>query len=231
MSLLNGLKGWFGEAVGSLAQWVLLDEREYKMINDLTIENGNGTTQIDHVIISRFGIFVVEDKNIDGWIFGDPNNSLWTIVKWGRNYRIQNPLHQNYRHIRAIVNILRINISQVHSVIVFRGDCRFKTAMPDNVISGGYISYIKRFRNFLFTENQVNAMYDVLQSRALRKCRATKIDHIESLKERYSSNTVCPKCGSNLVLRTAKKGKNCGKQFYGCSRYPTCHYIKRLDDD
>lgn len=36
----------------------------------------------------------------------------------------------------------------------------------------------------------------------------------------------CPKCNGDLVLRTAKKGVNAGKQFLGCSNYPKCKYIK-----
>lgn len=38
----------------------------------------------------------------------------------------------------------------------------------------------------------------------------------------------CPKCGSQLVLRTAKKGNNAGNQFYGCSNFPKCRYIQNL---
>ena len=39
---------------------------------------------------------------------------------------------------------------------------------------------------------------------------------------------ICPRCGNKLVLRTAKKGQNIGNQFYGCSGYPKCKYIKNL---
>ncbi len=39
---------------------------------------------------------------------------------------------------------------------------------------------------------------------------------------------VCPKCGSKLIIRTAKKGDNAGNQFYGCSGYPKCRYIENL---
>ena len=35
-----------------------------------------------------------------------------------------------------------------------------------------------------------------------------------------SEGMVCPKCGSKLVLRVAKKGENAGNQFYGCSAFP-----------
>lgn len=40
----------------------------------------------------------------------------------------------------------------------------------------------------------------------------------------------CPKCNGNLVLRTATKGANAGKQFYGCSNYPKCRYIQNIAD-
>ncbi len=42
---------------------------------------------------------------------------------------------------------------------------------------------------------------------------------------------LCPKCGSKLVLRTAKKGNYQGNQFWGCSRYPKCRYMENLIPD
>ncbi len=36
---------------------------------------------------------------------------------------------------------------------------------------------------------------------------------------------LCPDCGKAMVLRTAQKGKNAGKQFWGCSAYPDCKGI------
>ncbi|MBR4224275.1 MAG: NERD domain-containing protein [Oscillospiraceae bacterium] len=41
-----------------------------------------------------------------------------------------------------------------------------------------------------------------------------------------SQDMICPRCGSTLVLRTAKRGENVGKQFYGCSAFPRCRYTK-----
>lgn len=37
---------------------------------------------------------------------------------------------------------------------------------------------------------------------------------------------ACPKCGSEMVRRTAKKGANAGNQFWGCSRFPTCTGVR-----
>ncbi len=43
-----------------------------------------------------------------------------------------------------------------------------------------------------------------------------------------STAQKCPKCNAPLVLRTATKGQNAGMQFYGCSNYPKCRYIKPI---
>ena len=67
--------------------------------------------QIDHVVMSKFGIFVIEAKNIDGWIFGDEKSAKWTVVKPGRKHQMQNPLRQNLRHTKAIAEFLNQQVS------------------------------------------------------------------------------------------------------------------------
>lgn len=69
MSLRSIFKGWIGEVQGTLAKKIFLDSQVYVDINNVTIPTPNGSTQIDHVIVSRYGVFVVETKNMDGWIF------------------------------------------------------------------------------------------------------------------------------------------------------------------
>ena len=51
-------------------------------------------------------------------------------------------------------------------------------------------------------------------------------DHLAKIKEQRDNPTTCPWCGGKLVVRTAKKGANIGKQFYGCSNYPKCRYTR-----
>ena len=80
MSLISSFKGWVGEMQGTLAAKIRLDSEIYRSINNVTIPTANGTTQIDHVIVSKYGIFVVETKNIKGWIYGDEKQAQWTQV-------------------------------------------------------------------------------------------------------------------------------------------------------
>ncbi len=56
---------------------------------------------------------------------------------------------------------------------------------------------------------------------------------IEQLSQKVSqpskdqtAKKICPRCGKELVLRTAKKGDNQGNQFWGCSGFPHCRYIE-----
>lgn len=224
MSLSTFIKGWTGEAMGAVVQWAFLDKSTYFSLNNITLSTANGTTQIDHVIVSKYGIFVIEAKNIDGWIFGDPKSPQWTIVKPGRKFKMQNPMHQNYRHVKAIVEFLYIEDRKIHSMVMFWGECEFKTDMPRNVISKGYATYIKSFRDELFTDQEVAEIVDALRSGALPKTWATRKVHLESLKTRHSSTTVCPKCASPLVLRTSKSGAAASSKFYGCTAYPKCRH-------
>lgn len=59
------------------------------------------TTEIDHIIASKYGIFVIETKSIKGWIFDNPNQKTWAqkICKYLNKF--QSLLYQNYKHIKT----------------------------------------------------------------------------------------------------------------------------------
>lgn len=231
MSLFNFLKGWAGEVMGAFAHWAFLDKSIYFSLNNLTMPTKNGTTQIDHVVVSKYGIFVIEAKNIDGWIFGDERAPQWSIVKPGRKFRMQNPLHQNYRHVKAIAEFLDLGEERLHSLVMFWGECQFKTEMPRNVMLKGYATYIKSFDQVLFTDEQVGAIVEALKTGALPKTWATRTLHLQSLQARHTSISVCPKCNSPLTLRAAKTGVNAGSKFYGCSAFPKCRHTATYLDN
>lgn len=56
---------------------------------------------IDHVVISKYGVFVIETKNYRGWIIGNEKSEYWTQVIYKRKERLYNPIKQNYGHIKA----------------------------------------------------------------------------------------------------------------------------------
>jgi len=80
----------------------------YRLFHDLMLPTPDGLTQIDHVFVSRFGVFVVETKNLGGWIFGNPSRRRWTqVLPGGRKQQFQKPLCQNHRHERVVEEALQ----------------------------------------------------------------------------------------------------------------------------
>lgn len=87
------IKGIIGEkSVSSLLYF--LDYSKYKVINNVVIKNGEITSQIDHTIISDFGIFVIETKNFKGWIVGGEKSEFWTQIMFKNRNKFYNPLLQ-----------------------------------------------------------------------------------------------------------------------------------------
>ena len=115
-------KGVIGEFIVNVASKLMLDKKEYRLIKNVTLPTEDGTTQIDHVIVSKYGIFVVETKNMKGWIFGDPKQSTWTQKIFKHTSKFQNPLHQNFKHVKTMEALLDLSDQQIHSLIVFVGE-------------------------------------------------------------------------------------------------------------
>lgn len=204
---------------------IKLDTNTYKRFHNLIVNTTNGTTQIDHVILCKYGIFVIETKNYNGWIFGNENQKYWTqVLNKNIRHTFQNPLHQNYRHTKALSDELKVEIDKIHSIVFFIGDAQLKTKLPANVVTSGLTDYIEQFNRTVFSDIELTRMEQQLSK--LQSTSVSAKEHVIDLKERYSSSTICPKCGSQLIKRIAKRGPNAGTEFLGCSGFPSCKYIK-----
>ncbi|WP_350225386.1 nuclease-related domain-containing protein [Vibrio parahaemolyticus] len=226
------LKGVFGEfLVNRLLS--KLPESDYALIKDVTLPTSDGTTQVDHIVVSKYGIFVVETKNMKGWIFGSARQKQWTQKIYRHSSKFQNPLHQNYKHIKALETLLGCSEEHLHSVIVFIGDSTFKTEMPPNVTyARGSIRYIQQFNDVVFSDNDYARLTESINRLKLKRGVITDLKHRKHVKEvvasKVSSNE-CPRCGSEMVLRETKRGENIGKQFWGCSTFPKCRAVKQFN--
>jgi len=224
-------KGVLGEASVQVLARIRLPSETYHAIHNVTLPTQDGTTQIDHIFVSRFGIFVIETKNMKGWIFGGDDQAQWTQIIFKKSVKFQNPLRQNYKHVRALEFVLDVPPETIHSVVVFVGESTFKTPMPTNVARGGdYVSYIKSFCELVLSELEVQHVVSQIKSARLEPSRVARRQHVGLLKARDdpSVERKCPNCGSRMVLRTAKRGANAGNQFWGCSAYPKCRVIQNV---
>ena len=189
MSLMSSFKGVLGETVINIAMWLKLEKDVYHRLNNITLPLANGgSTQIDHVIVSIYGIFVIETKNYKGWIFGNEKQRQWTQVIMGRKYKFQNPLRQNYLHIKTLADLLELDLSYFHSMIAFIGECKLKTRdeLPEHVLTSGMASYVKKKQHELLSEDEVRAIVEQIESNRFSKSWKTNKQHRAYLKDKHS---------------------------------------------
>lgn len=88
------IKGTLGEYKVSL-KLKRLTKKKYIVLNNILLKIGETTTQIDHVVISKSGIFIIETKNYKGWIHGHENSNYWTQTIYKHKTKFRNPIKQN----------------------------------------------------------------------------------------------------------------------------------------
>ena len=159
----------------------------WHLLNNVTLKLDKGTTQIDHVLISRFGVFVIETKHYKGWIFGDGKSKSWTQVLFQRKHQFQNPIHQNYKHVKAVQDSLDfLPPENVTGLVVFTGDSTFKTTPPAGVYTlGSLIAYLQSLKEEVLTENRMQFCVGRLECVRLALTRETDIEHRASLEGRH----------------------------------------------
>ncbi|MBD5518691.1 MAG: DNA-binding protein [Lachnospiraceae bacterium] len=206
------------------------------------------TTEIDVLLIHSTGIFVIESKNYSGWIFGSENSKTWTQTLRRGNGKVRkehfyNPIMQNNTHVKWLKEIVGTNIP-IYSLIAFSERCTLK----DITVESSDVVVINRQDISESVKHMGNRSIQALSKMDISRIQEMlypytqtteyeKQQHIENIKNRKSventaqenatnqnSNQICPRCGAELVLRTAKKGEHSGEQFYGCSRFPKCRY-------
>ena len=223
--LWRRLKGRRGEKqIAALLS--LLPKDKYKVINDLLIQKGGYSTQIDHVVISVYGMFIIETKYYRGWIYGGENSEYWTKNVFGHKYELRNPLWQNEGHIKAITRLLDDpGFVPIYNIVAFSSQANLKIDRSLPVMYWHQVvPYIRRYREQVMSESYVEEVYNTLLAANVEDKGARK-KHVQSVKQNKQrrDNAIvsgrCPKCGGKLVLREGRYGR-----FYGCSNYPKCNY-------
>ena len=160
---------------------------DYHLMNHVTIRMDDGTTQVDHILVSRFGVFVIETKHYTGWLFANAAGRTWTQVRFRARFKFQNPILQNKRHVRAVQGLLDFLPSDaVKSVVVFSGDAEFKTEIPQGVITIGQLAeYVRQQTEEVMSLNRLQFCVGRLETARLAISAETDVEHIQSLARRH----------------------------------------------
>ena len=203
-----------------------------KILRNVYVPTVDGkTSEIDVLFITQKGIIVFESKNYSGWIFGNEADSQWTaLLPNNQKNRFYNPIRQNKGHIKWLGEC--VGEIPMFSVIAFSDRCELKkitvTSPKVWIINRNQtnrvVREIWRESTDCLSAEQIDDLFEKLKS-FTKVSEEVKEEHIKSVQEKKET-LICPKCGGQLVLRTAKQGTNVGKNFYGCSNYPKCRYIR-----
>jgi Nuclease-related domain len=162
---------------------------DYHLMNHVTLKVEDGTTQIDHILVSRFGVFVIETKHFKGWIFANARQANWTQVLFKARFKFQNPILQNFRHVLAVQNLLDfLPPNTIKSVIVFTGESKFKNEIPEGVFSlAGLIDYLGEQTVEAMSLNRVQFCVGRLETARLAISGKTDVEHVQSLTRRHGN--------------------------------------------
>jgi len=180
------IKGYIGES--RVNSSLLQLPKQYRTINNLMIKNEKDeTSQIDHVVVSPEGIFVIETKNYTGLISGDEKVFKWTKNIYGKKYEFMNPIMQNEGHIRALKFLLsNCQGLKFYSVVAFDNKCELK-----NVISFNSVMYINEVNKYILsmksqnqlTDDQINRIYNFLIKSNITDATRRK-EHVKRIKSK-----------------------------------------------
>jgi hypothetical protein len=228
----------FGKSVGEFGEYAseyVLNNRALtnlsyiRTIHNVYVEKKGFTTEIDVIAITEKGLFVLESKNYSGWIFGDERSDKWMqMLVSGQKNQFYNPVKQNEGHIKKLADYLGVAPFCIYSYIVFSDRCELKKIpmntehikiIKRNQLLWGLKDELKNGRTF-FTPAEVDAIYNRLLP-LTQKTQEEKKQHVDAVRN-LQSGMICPLCKKELVLRKGKYG-----EFYGCSGYPKCTFVRK----
>lgn len=213
--------GWFGELWTKQALSKLPKDK-YTILNDVFIKTNDQTHQIDHVVVSQYGIFSIETKQYNGYITGSKYDKNWIRHLGRKKIYYTNPIRQNYGHVKALAELLNVDESKVFNLVCIPSRAKLNIKHDGELVNHfTIVDNIASYHENII--NNPNEIVNIITSSNISD-KSIKKGHIRNIRENIIDKdpNKCPKCGSQLVERRSKYGL-----FLGCSNYPKCRFIKK----
>lgn len=164
---------------------------EYHIVNDILIEYGKKSSQIDHVIVSPYGIFVIETKNFVGVIYGNDIDREWTQRIGNHETSFYNPFMQNKNHCYAILQcISNYYMNKLLPIVVFTSKSELNISTKQRIVhEDNLIELIRVFKEKKLTDNEIHDVLFKLENSNNTSYDAwiRHINRINNRKKRKSS--------------------------------------------
>ena len=201
---------------------------EYHVIDNVLFMSNGRSTQIDHIVVSPYAVFVIETKGYKGWIFGGESTEYWTQSIYGHKSTFYSPLLQNDGHIRFLKFLLKDlgNILFV-PIVVFNNEAELKVNVNTHIVVNRCClkDAILQYKTPAISQEPKEKIISIIESNSKTLEKGATCEHkYNALRKQYDSQNkiqhgVCPRCGGRLVERQGRYG--C---FFGCSNYPRCKF-------
>ncbi|MBM7572722.1 nuclease-related domain-containing protein [Aquibacillus albus] len=189
--------------------------KDCRYLSDLLVKNPkakSGYSQIDHVVLTPYGIFVIETKNYQGTIYGGKDRKTWLI---NGKFKMMNPFVQNYGHIKALTSFIDKKYHDLFiSMVSFTKRCTFKVGLDyRKIASNEMIVYDIELSEFihrkvsvlkihhkvpLLTKDDISTIYNAFAMANITDPKVRE-EHKRALKtntskEKTSSSFTCTVC-------------------------------------
>lgn len=223
MSFVNGKTG----ESKVMFELYKLPTKDYLVLNDCIFRINNNTTQIDHIVVSKYGIFVIETKHYNNcYLIGKNIDKKWTIIYGKQKFFPENPVRQNDIHVNYLKRLLNLNEDVFIPIVCICGaNCNLNVEYNKTIKIIYLIDRILSFKEEILPNYK--CIYDKLKHYNIYDSEIKK-EHVSNIRNDKNTNKTnlkkCPWCiNGYLVKRESEYGK-----LYGCSNYPNCEYIKPI---
>lgn len=112
-----------------------LDRRRFTQFHGIIVPTGGGTEALDHVLVSRHGVFVIVSEHRPGSLKGGESQERWTQKRFGRVRRWPNPLYRAKLQMETLQKILAIPRDRFHLVVALSGQDKVPADLPRQVLA------------------------------------------------------------------------------------------------
>lgn len=185
-------KGLYGEFL------IFMELEKYpgpkKILSNIYLNKAEGTTEVDLIMINKYGIYVIESKNYSGTIYGSDKNKRWAQYLQGKKFNFFNPVWQNSAHITALLELFNIpDLAIMNSFIVFSN----RSTLKKIEITKSEVKILQRkdllrtlkkeeeTKSVVLSATEINQIYLQLRRYSLAD-KQRKQDHINYVRQKIN---------------------------------------------
>ncbi|TMO52527.1 nuclease-related domain-containing protein [Pseudoalteromonas phenolica] len=129
---------------------------DYTLYSKISLPIPSGMADIDELVLSPYGVFVISCQPQTGRIYADTTSEVWSEQIGKNRNNFPSPSRQLPMKLAGVKQLFGIE-EHIHGLIVFDQEADFRTNMPKNVFqTGQLLSRIQSYEDKIFTQEQIS---------------------------------------------------------------------------